>query len=264
MLYVFGVDALANYLTGQGFPDPEGAWRTLFPNTTHVIGKEILRFHALSWPGILRAAGLPLPKELRVHGHFTIDGEKISKTRGNTIDPIALVEEVGSDAVRFFLVRSKPFDRDGDFSLSRAKQQWNAELAGGLGNWAQRILALRGPTVLARPAVPHAEDAELLAASTHAEPAVSAACEDFDFLRALGSLVAAANRHLERVKPWVLAKKGGNESLSRLGEAIAAHRSALEIAEHCVAPVTPRSAEALPARLVSPPAVGPTIFPKLE
>ncbi len=270
VLYVFGADALTNYLTGQGFPDPEGAWPTLFPRTVHVIGKEILRFHALSWPGLLRAAGLPLPRGLRVHGHFTVEGEKISKTRGNAVDPLALAEEVGADALRFFLLRSKPFDRDGDFSRGRAVRQWNAELAGGLGNWAQRVAALgdrAGRIGAAVPAVRAADDFRLLAAAAGAERAAAEAYEEFAFHRALGeaaSLVAEASRHLEAVAPWALLRSGGAADRRRCAEALEAHRRALAVAARIVAPVTPRAAAVLAARLESGLPPGPPIFPRLE
>lgn len=272
VLYVFGVDALANYLTGLGFPDPalESAWRGRFPHTVHVIGKEILRFHALYWPAFLRAAGLPLPKQLRVHGHFTVEGQKLSKTAGNGIDPVALAEEVGSDALRFFALRSKPFDRDGDFSRARARELWNAELAGGLGNWAQRVTRLVSKHRAGRspvpPPLPRAEEAALLEAATALCREADERTTSFAFDRALQSvarLVQEASRHLERTKPWALAGARDPHSVRRFDEIAAAHLTALRSATRSIAPYTPRAAAALGERLGAVVREGPAPYPRL-
>lgn len=132
-MYVW-CDALTNYLSGV----PADKW----PADVHLIGKDILRFHALLWPGMLLSAGLPLPKEILVHGHITVDGQKMSKTLGNVIDPVELVKKYGVDPVRYYLLREIPSSEDGDFSYEKFEERYNGDLANGLGNFAARVLTL--------------------------------------------------------------------------------------------------------------------------
>ena len=130
VLYVW-VDALANYLSG-------GTW----PADTHLVGKEIIRFHCLYWPALLWSAGLALPRRVFAHGWLTKDGQKISKTTGNTIDPRALADEFGSDAVRYYLLRAIPFGQDGDFTRGDFVARYTADLANDFGNLVQRATTL--------------------------------------------------------------------------------------------------------------------------
>ncbi len=132
IMYVW-FDALNVYRSGS-----QGYW----PAKLHIIGKGIIRFHAVYWPGMLLSAKLPLPKELFVHGYVTVGGQKMSKTLGNTIDPIELVQKYGVDAVRYYLLREIPSDDDGDFTEEKFKLRYNADLANGLGNFASRVLTL--------------------------------------------------------------------------------------------------------------------------
>ncbi len=270
VLYVFGVDALTNYLTGLGFPEGSG-WEAAFPKSVHVIGKEILRFHALYWPALLDGAGFPLPRGLQVHGHFTVEGEKISKTAGNGIDPLELAEAWGNDALRYSLLRAKPFDRDGDFSRVRAIEQWNAELSGGLGNWAQRVTTLSVKHRQGRPrplpSVLHSEDRGLLEEFGAAADQADAHTEAFRFDRALQCLangVAAASRHLEILRPWQLAGQKDATAQRRFDECIEVHRQALCRAVQVVAPYTPRAATELRRRLAPSLSAGDPIYPRLE
>jgi len=138
-IYVWA-DALTNYLSAIGYPDKK--FEKYWPADVHVIGKDILRFHAAIWPGILLSLGLPLPKTLFVHGFITSEGKKMSKTIGNVVDPAALVEKYGVDAVRYYLLREIPTNGDGDWSEKRFREVYNADLANGLGNFAARVLAL--------------------------------------------------------------------------------------------------------------------------
>ncbi|MEX0622114.1 MAG: methionine--tRNA ligase [Candidatus Woykebacteria bacterium] len=132
-IYVW-FDALLSYYSGT----PEKFW----PADVHIIGKDILRFHAVIWPAMLMAADLPLPKKVFAHGFFTIDGQKISKSLGNAIDPIKIADEYGTDALRYFLFKEIPFGNDGDFSFDRLKEVYNADLANGLGNLIARVAKL--------------------------------------------------------------------------------------------------------------------------
>ena len=141
VMYVW-LDALTNYITALGYPtDPEGLWK-FWPADIHFVGKDILRFHAIYWPAFLMGAGLPLPGRVFAHGWWTNEGQKISKSLGNVIDPVALVDEFGLDAVRYFMLREVPFGQDGDFSRKALVNRLNGELADALGNLANRVLSL--------------------------------------------------------------------------------------------------------------------------
>lgn len=135
-------DALSNYINAVGYADDEKKFKKWWPADLHVIGKGILRFHAVYWPTILLSAGIPLPKEIFIHGYITSDGQKMSKSLGNAIDPFELVEKYGVDAVRYFLLREIPSTEDGDFTYEKFKTRYNADLANGIGNTVSRVLAM--------------------------------------------------------------------------------------------------------------------------
>lgn len=141
VMYVW-IDALTNYLTAVGYPDIESdEFRKFWPNVIHVVGKDILRFHAVYWPAFLMAADLTPPKRVFAHGWWTIEGQKMSKSIGNVIAPQDLIDTYGVDAARYFIMREVPFGSDGDFSHVQAVNRINADLANGLGNLAQRTLS---------------------------------------------------------------------------------------------------------------------------
>ena len=137
VMYVW-LDALTNYLTALGYPDTMDAW----PADVHVVGKDILRFHAVYWPAFLMAAKMPLPKQIFAHGWWTNEGQKISKSLGNTIDPNDIIAEFGLDPVRYFLLKEVPFGQDGDFSRDKLLQRANVDLANDYGNLCQRTLSM--------------------------------------------------------------------------------------------------------------------------
>ena len=141
VIYVW-CDALVSYISGIGYGTDEEKFNKFWPADVHVIGKDILRFHAAIWPAMLMSADLPLPKKLLVHGLITSQGKKMSKSLGNVIDPYDLINKFGSEAVRYFLAREIPIFEDGDLTLERFKEAYNANLANGLGNLASRILTL--------------------------------------------------------------------------------------------------------------------------
>ncbi len=141
IMYVW-FDALNIYQSGIGFGWDEEMYKKWWPTNVHVIGKGITRFHAIYWPAILQSAGLQLPKELFVHGYLTVDGQKMSKTIGNVVDPISLIEKYGTDAVRYYLLREIPSYGDGDYSERRFVELYNADLANGLGNLISRVAKL--------------------------------------------------------------------------------------------------------------------------
>jgi methionyl-tRNA synthetase len=142
IMYVW-IDALTNYLTALGFPDDAARVEKFWPQTTHVVGKDILRFHAVYWPAFLMAADLPMPKRIVAHGWWTIEGEKMSKSIGNVLSPQAMIEAAGGvDQLRYFLLKAMPFGNDGDFSKERMIETINADLANNIGNLAQRTLSM--------------------------------------------------------------------------------------------------------------------------
>lgn len=142
IMYVW-LDALTNYMTAIGYPDTDHPlFKQYWQEVVHIVGKDILRFHAVYWPAFLMAAHLPLPKKIIAHGWWTNEGQKISKSLGNVIDPIALIEEFGLDAVRYFLMREVPFGNDGNYSRTSMIHRINSELSNNIGNLAQRSLSM--------------------------------------------------------------------------------------------------------------------------
>src|SRR3990172_1357704 len=141
VIYVW-FDALVNYLTAAGYPGDMGRFNDIWPADLHLVGKDILRFHAVYWPTFLMAAGLPLPKKVFAHGWWTVEGEKMSKSRGNVVDPNEMIEKYGVDQFRYFLLREVPFGLDGDFSETALIGRINGELANDLGNLLSRTTAM--------------------------------------------------------------------------------------------------------------------------
>ncbi len=142
IMYVW-VDALTNYLTGVGFPDESSeSFKRYWPADVHIIGKDIIRFHAVYWPAFLMSAGVALPKQVFGHGFLYNRGEKMSKSVGNVVDPFVLAKDYGVDQIRYFLLREVPFGQDGNYSREGIVQRINADLANDLGNLAQRSLSM--------------------------------------------------------------------------------------------------------------------------
>ncbi len=211
VMYVW-LDALTNYLTAIGYPDPAAARWGFWPADLHMVGKDILRFHAVIWPAVLLAAGLPLPKRVFAHGWWTSAGEKMSKSIGNVMDPEDLKASYGLDAFRFFLLREVPFGNDGDFSRTALVKRLNTELANDLGNLAQRSLSLidrnlGGLLPAAGPPTP--DDAAMLEAAAALPEAVDQRLElqaFGDALEDIWKVIRAANAYIDRQAPWALRK----------------------------------------------------------
>jgi len=212
VMYVW-LDALANYITAVGFPDEKAPGWGFWPANLHLVGKEIARFHALYWPAFLMAAGIAPPRHVFAHGWWTVEGEKMSKSLGNVIDPRDLVARYGLDPVRYFLLREVPFGNDGDFSRRALVTRMNVELANDLGNLAQRSLALLArhcaaslPAVLSSPAM---EDSALLAAAAALPRHLAGILDRLAFSEALEEiwkLVRAANVYIDHQAPWTLRR----------------------------------------------------------
>ena len=211
VMYVW-MDALTNYITAAGFPDEGSAKWAFWPADLHMVGKDILRFHAVYWPAFLMAAGIAPPKRVFAHGWWTVAGEKMSKSLGNVLDPQELSDSYGLDSLRYFLLREVPFGNDGTFSRKALISRLNVELANDLGNLAQRSLSLiarncegRLPDQGARTQ----DDAEILAAAAALLPAVRAQMERQGFgdaLEEIWRVIRAANAYIDRQAPWALRK----------------------------------------------------------
>ncbi|EFG83912.1 methionine--tRNA ligase [Novacetimonas hansenii] len=211
VMYVW-VDALANYLSAVGYPD-EGAPRWDFwPANLHLVGKDILRFHAIYWPALLMGAGLPLPERVFSHGWWTIAGQKMSKSLGNVLDPRDLVAEFGLDPVRFFLMREMPFGGDSDINRKAIITRMNVELANDLGNLAQRTLsqiARNCAGLLPERATPTAEDTALLAQASLLPDLMHGQIDRqalTDALEEVWKVIRASNAYIDHQAPWALKK----------------------------------------------------------
>jgi len=212
IMYVW-VDALTNYLTGVGFPDTESEqYKRYWPAALHVIGKDIVRFHAVYWPAFLMSAGIALPRRVFSHGFLFNRGEKMSKSVGNVIDPFALADAYGVDPLRYFLLREVPFGQDGHYSHEAIVNRTNADLANDLGNLAQRSLSMIGKQlggVLPKPGDLTANDKAMLAS---ADAMIEAAREQMktqqlhQVLAQVWAVVAEANRYFAGEAPWAAAK----------------------------------------------------------
>ena len=211
VMYVW-LDALNNYVTACGFPDAGAQRWDFWPADVHFVGKDIIRFHAVYWPAFLMAAGLPVPKRVTSNGWWVVDGEKMSKSLGNVIEPRKLVETFGLDQIRYFLLREKPFGADGSLSHQAIISRSNVELANDLGNLSQRTLSLiarnlggilpaRGPET--------EDDAALLSAAAALPALVRAGIEQqtfHDALEDIWKVIRAANGYIDRQAPWALNK----------------------------------------------------------
>jgi len=212
VIYVW-VDALTNYLTGAGYPDTDSeSYNRYWPADLHVIGKDILRFHAVYWPAFLMSAGLPLPKRVFAHGFLFNRGEKMSKSVGNVVDPFALVSVYGVDQLRYFLLREVPFGQDGSYSHEAIVARINADLANDLGNLAQRSLSMIAKncdSALPEPGAFTAEDSALLELADGALGHVRDALETqaiHKAAEAIWTVVGEANRYFAAQAPWALKK----------------------------------------------------------
>jgi methionyl-tRNA synthetase len=230
VMYVW-LDALTNYITGVGYPDDTELYRKFWPADLHVIGKDVVRFHAVYWPAFLMSAGIPLPKQVFGHGFLLSRGEKMSKSVGNVVDPLDLVRAFGVDQLRYFLLREVNFGQDGSYSAEAIVTKVNADLANSFGNLAQRTLSFIARNcggVLSAGGKGDAADDALLALvreavrdelPTHFEAlALSQGIEAW--LRA----VFACNQYIDSQAPWALRKTDPermNAVLATLYEAIA-------------------------------------------
>ena len=269
VMYVW-LDALTNYITGLGYPDQTELWQRYWPADVHLIGKDVVRFHAVYWPAFLMSAGIELPKTVYGHGFLLSRGEKMSKSVGNVVDPLELSEVFGVDALRYFLMREVTFGQDGSYSAEAIVNRVNAELANSFGNLAQRTLSMifknLGGILPGAGEAP--EDEELL---TKVEAACSELTQRFGQygfsagLEAWMSAVFACNAYVDAQAPWALRKTDPDRMAAVLGTLVVAVRQLTQ----AVAPVIPESADKLLTLIGSgsggqPIAQPQPLFPRLE
>ena len=242
VVYVW-LDALANYVTALGYPDEQAALWRYWPAQLHLVGKEIVRFHAIYWPAFLMAAGLALPERIYANGWWTVEGEKMSKSVGNVVDPRELAAEFGLDPLRYFLLREKPFGGDGDFSRRALIGRMNVDLANDLGNLAQRSLSLIAKTFAgALPARggPTEEDSEMLAIADALPDLLRERLgrqAPHEALEEVWRVVRAGNGYIDRQAPWALRKT----DLARMGEVLRVLADVLRVVATVLQPFMPGS-----------------------
>ncbi len=236
IMYVW-FDALNIYQTGIGFFEDEKNYKKWWPQDLMVIGKGIIRFHAIYWPAILKSAGLSLPKELFVHGYLTVNGQKMSKTLGNVVDPGELINRYGTDTIRYYLLKEIPSAADGDFSENRLKEVYNADLANGLGNLVARVAKLA-----------EKNDIHVEATPLFWNPDVKNALFEFRFDLALELLwreIAKIDKKINEEKPWTLS---GNEAEKIIKDLI----QHIKVVTFNLAPFLPETAEKILEQLKGP------------
>lgn len=212
VIYVW-LDALTNYITALGYPEHMEKIQKFWPHAIHIVGKDILRFHAVYWPAFLMAADLPLPKRIYAHGWWTNEGQKISKSVGNVISPFDLEKTYGLDPLRYFLIREVPFGQDGDFSHNQMIKRLNEDLANDLGNLTQRVLSFIHKNVEGKvpaPASLEVQDTEFLEKANHLLELVrQLVLEEQAFHRYLEEvwkIISSANKYVDHMAPWSLRK----------------------------------------------------------
>ena len=252
VIYVW-LDALTNYLTAIGFgsddPTDQQKLARYWPADVHMIGKEIVRFHCVYWPAFLLAADLPLPHSIIAHGWLLFEESKMSKSRGNIVRSETILDTLGQDALRYFLLREIVFGQDGSFSFDALVQRFNSDLANGIGNLASRTLSMIARYFEGEVPYPSAtgrtsadEAIATLAQQTIAE--FGAQFEQFQFSRALETawtLVAAVNKYIVENEPWAVAERDDKDSRARLGTILYTSAEALRIVTALVHPVTPEA-----------------------
>jgi methionyl-tRNA synthetase len=245
VVYVW-FDALTNYITAAGYLNDREKFAKYWPADIHLVGKEIVRFHSIIWPVILMALGVELPKKVYGHGWLVVEGDKMSKSKGNVIDPLALIDEFGADAIRYFLLREITLGLDGNFSRDALINRINADLANDLGNLLHRSLSMIGRFnggVIDAPGEAEAIDQELieLARSTAAQYEQHMEQQDINVvLKEVWALIGRTNKYIDETGPWALAKDPAKKG--RLNTVLYNLAEVLRIVSILISPFMPQTA----------------------
>jgi methionyl-tRNA synthetase len=258
VIYVW-LDALTNYITALGYGSPDDSkYKKFWPADVHMIGKEIVRFHCVYWPAFLMAARLPLPKSIVAHGWLLFEENKMSKSRGNIVRAETIIDVLGNDALRYFLLREVVFGQDGSFSFDALVQRYNSDLANGLGNLASRTLAMitryfKGEVPYPSHAAAHTAAEDMIAAlAKHTINEFHELFQQFQFSRGLElawALVAAVDKYIVENEPWALAEKQDENSRARLATVLYTSAEALRIVTALAYPVMPDATKKIWAQL---------------
>ena len=246
VIYVW-FDALTNYLTPIGYLDDPEKFKKYWPADLHLVGKEIVRFHTIIWPCILMALDLPLPKKVYGHGWLIVDGDKMSKSKGNVVDPNGLIDEFGADAIRYFLLREINLGQDGNFSRDALIQRINSDLANDLGNLLHRTLNMTlkfQDGVLAAPSGESDVDKSLKADALATVKAFADGMEDMklsDTIKTVWAFISRANKYIDETQPWALAKDPAKKQ--ELANVMYNLAEALRIISVLISPFMPTTAE---------------------
>ncbi len=251
IIYVW-FDALINYISGVDYLNEGDVFKKYWPADVHLIGKDIIKFHAVIWPAMLMAAGLEPPKQIYAHGWWTTAGGKMSKSRGNVIDPMNVVDEYGVDIFRYFILREIPFGLDGSFTKEALILRTNADLANDLGNLLHRsgaMLKKYSASRLTRTISSHPDDRELIKRAVNLPGKVDEKMADLQFslaLKEIWEVIGLANKYIDTMAPWKLFKSGQHD---RLDEVMYNIFELLRIVCIMISPFIPGTAEELWSRI---------------